>query len=79
MKIGVSTFSINIVGGLIFGIAKALQVVFGTGDSAWWLMPLIIAPIEYLFVFGLPIIAYYIGLTSLVLYIMRKKNSNKGI
>ncbi|PHS31964.1 MAG: hypothetical protein COA92_07235 [Sulfurovum sp.] len=73
LKIGVVTVLTNLIGSLVFGVTLALQVAFGTGDTAWWFMPLIIAPIEYWLLFGLPILGYYLVLTISTWYLVHHK------
>jgi hypothetical protein len=48
----------NAVGSLAFGAYLSARVLWGSGETAYWLMPLIFAPFEYWSKFGLAIAGF---------------------
>ena len=59
---------LNLIGSLSFGASIAIQVATGPVESGWWPMPLVIAPIEYWFVFGLPVIGLCLLMSACIVW-----------
>ena len=47
----------NLVASVLFGVFIAVKVLCCSADPAWWLMPLVLAPVEYWAKFGIGILA----------------------
>ena len=46
----------HLASSLLFGLYLAVKVLCCSSDPAWWLMPLLLAPLEYWAKFGLTIV-----------------------
>ncbi|MCK9606420.1 MAG: hypothetical protein M0R33_08200 [Methylomonas sp.] len=47
----------NLAGSLLFGLSVSIRVWCCATDTDWWLMPLLLAPLEYWQRFGIAIIS----------------------
>lgn len=52
----VTTLITNLIFSILFGFFISIKVLCCSSDSAWWLMPLVFAPLEYWARFGIAII-----------------------
>jgi len=62
----------NFAGSIVFGAYIAARVVCCSSEPTSWLMPLVLAPLEYWFKFGLAIVVFAVTSAFVVVHLQRR-------
>jgi hypothetical protein len=69
----------NLVSSIAFGVSISAHVVFGSSDSSFAVMPLVMAPLGYWALLFLPVFTLYGGLAAALIGIKRFKSKSPRI